>query len=85
VTRSTVTMVTTGRTFPNRTCVHTGSTSSRGDRPPWLMGKVSILVAGLASVLCMAGLFVTVALAAGPHAQAGTHGKPALAWLCPLH
>jgi hypothetical protein len=51
------------------------------------MGKVSILVAGLTSVLCMAGLFVTVALAAGPraHAQAGTHGKPALAWLCPLH
>jgi hypothetical protein len=54
------------------------------------MGKVSILVASLTSVLCMVGLFVTVALAAGPHAdsRADTHGKsakPALAWLCPLH
>ena len=50
------------------------------------MGKVSILVASLTSVLCMAGLFVTVALAAGPHAQAhgGTHAKAALAWLCRL-
>jgi hypothetical protein len=51
------------------------------------MGKVSILVASLTSVLCMAGLFVTVALAAGPHAhaRAGEHGKASLAWLCPLH
>ena len=51
------------------------------------MGKVSILVASLTSVLCMAGLFVTVALAAGPRAdaQAGRHAKAPLAWLCPLH
>jgi hypothetical protein len=50
------------------------------------MGKVSILVASLTSVLCMVALFVTVALAAGPHAdpRAGTHGKPALARLSPL-
>ena len=49
------------------------------------MGKVSILVAGLTSVLCMAGLFVTVALAAGPRADAhaGRHAKAPLAWLCP--
>jgi hypothetical protein len=51
------------------------------------MGKVSILVATLVSVFCMAGLFVTVALAAGPHAQAhgGPHVKARLVWLCPLH
>ena len=51
------------------------------------MGKVSILVATFTSVVCMAGLFVTVALAAGPHAQAhgGTHVKASLAWLCLLH
>ena len=51
------------------------------------MGKISILVAGLTSVLCMAGLFVTVALAAGPHAghQAGPHAKGRSAGLCFLH
>ena len=56
-------------------------------RPPGLMGKISILVASLTSVLCMAGLFVTVALAAGPHAaqHAGAHGKAKPAGQCFLH
>jgi hypothetical protein len=38
------------------------------------MGRLSTLVASLATTLCMAGLFVTVALAAGP--PAGRHGAP---------
>jgi hypothetical protein len=51
------------------------------------MGKLSVLVASLASVLCMAGLFVTVALAAGPHttAHAGPHAEARPAGLCLLH
>ncbi len=51
------------------------------------MGKLSILLASLTSVLCMAGLFVTVALAAGPHTahQAGPHAKARPAGLCFLH
>jgi hypothetical protein len=52
---------------------------------PALIGKVSILAASLASVLCMAGLFVTVALAAGPHAAQKTYGKAKPAGLCFLH
>jgi hypothetical protein len=51
------------------------------------MGKISILLASLASVLCMAGLFVTVALAAGPPAgqPAGAHANARPAALCFLH
>jgi hypothetical protein len=48
------------------------------------MSRISILAASLASVLCMATLFVTVALAAGPPPAA--HGKAARAHgLCFLH
>jgi hypothetical protein len=47
------------------------------------MGKVSILAASLASVLGMAGLFVTVALAAGPQPTHQAKGRPA--GLCLLH
>ena len=48
------------------------------------MSRVSILAASLASVLCMAALFVTVALAAGLPPAA--HGKGARAQgLCFLH
>jgi hypothetical protein len=54
---------------------------------PALIGRIGILAASLASVLCMAGLFVTVALAAGPHAAqpASPHAKAKPAGLCLLH
>jgi hypothetical protein len=69
----------------NATSTRSSFTDAR--RSPGLMGKISILVASLTSVLCMAGLFVTVALAAGPHAaqHAGPHGKAKPAGLCFLH
>jgi hypothetical protein len=65
----------------------TRSSLTDAGRSPGLMGKISILVASLTSVLCMAGLFVTVALAAGPHAaqHGGAHGKAKPAGLCLLH
>jgi hypothetical protein len=39
------------------------------------MSRISILAASLASVLCMATLFVTVAIAAGPPAQQPGHAR----------
>lgn len=49
-----------------------------------MVNRIGIFTASLASVLCMAALFVTVALAAGPPPAA--HGKAARTQgLCFLH
>jgi hypothetical protein len=45
-------------------------------RSPRLMARIRTFAASLVSVLCMAALFVAVALAAGPPArQPAEHGK----------
>jgi hypothetical protein len=49
------------------------------------MSRVSILVASLASVLCMATLFVTVAIAAGPPAQPPGKSSAHRQGVCFLH
>ena len=49
------------------------------------MGRVSILAASLGSVLCMAALFVTVALAAGPPAQPNSKPRSHPQGVCLLH
>ena len=49
------------------------------------MSRVSILAASLASVLCMATLFVTVAIAAGPPPQQPGKAHGAQQGVCFLH
>jgi hypothetical protein len=49
------------------------------------MSRISILAASLASVLCMATLFVTVAIAAGPPAQSTGNAQGRQQGVCFLH
>ena len=49
------------------------------------MSRVSILAASLASVLCMATLFVTVAIAAGPRPQQPGKSHAQQHGVCFLH
>ena len=49
------------------------------------MSRLSILVASLASMLCMAALFVTVAIAAGPPPQQPGTGHAHRQGVCFLH
>jgi hypothetical protein len=49
------------------------------------MSRISILAASLASVLCIATLFVTVALAAGPPAQQPGKARGHAEGVCFLH
>jgi hypothetical protein len=49
------------------------------------MSRISILAASLASVLCMATLFVTVAIAAGPPPQQAGTARGAQQGVCFLH
>jgi hypothetical protein len=49
------------------------------------MTPIRILVASFASVLCMATLFVTVAVAAGPPAQAPGNADGHAQGVCFLH
>ena len=49
------------------------------------MSRVSILAASLASVLCMATLFVAVAIAAGPPPQQPGKARGAQPGVCFLH
>ena len=46
---------------------------------------MSILAASLGSMLCLAAVFVTVALAAGPQAGQPAHGRARPSGLCFLH
>jgi hypothetical protein len=79
-------MIGVGHGFLNRTCVQSSDENlsklsqdaqgaSRAADSPRVVNRISILAASLASVVCMAMLFVTVALAAGPPPAA--HGKAA--------
>jgi hypothetical protein len=49
------------------------------------MSRISILAASLASVLCMATLFVTVAVAAGPPPQPRGQAHGSRQGVCFLH
>lgn len=49
------------------------------------MSRLSILAASLASVLCMATLFVTVAVAAGPPPQPSGKARAHEQGVCFLH
>jgi integral membrane sensor domain MASE1 len=55
--------------------------------PPinWAMTRISILGASLVSMLCMAALFVTVAIAAGPQTQPHGTARSHAEGLCFLH
>jgi hypothetical protein len=48
------------------------------------MSRVSILAASLGSTLCLAAVFVTVALAAGPQTAPPGHGHLLPSGLCVL-
>ena len=60
------------------------SSAARAGRSIGAMTRVSVLAASLASMLCMATLFVTVALAAGPPPVAGAPASHAQG-VCFLH